>query len=772
MSAQIVPMDINTPEPGSLMEAALKYAALNWKIVPCWWIEQGACACGKEDCKSPGKHPIGAIAPFGQNSATTDASTIRKWWLRYPKASVATYLAPSGLCAIDIDPRNGGYDTIDALEAKHGRLESDLLQFTGGGGEHRVFQAPAAGNLPGKLGPGVDVKQNGYIMLEPSGHLSGKRYEWEASSSPLDGCTASPLPDWVRDLAAPVMVGAGADMVEQTRYPLSDDEIAQIGEAVAYIPSDDRETWLTIGMAIHAAIGGQRGFSMWDGWSQSSAKYNPVDLTRVWRSFRLKGFSGVNKGTLFDLAMKHGWVNTGPVVELPFISVTVPEDEIIDAAPVELEKITPANLLTIPVEPLQKAVEWMEGFSEEPNRQISVHGALALGSVLAGRIYQSVNGNVSSMYLLTLAGTGLGKGYPKHAIRKLMSESRLGNLLSGSGNTSAGAVFSALFKAPTHIQISDEFGKHLQTARRQINGAMSDAFAVMTEAYSDATGVLVPRNYSNFHLSKKEITQLDSKIVQHPAVTLYAFATPEQVLDNMSTSEIDDGFLNRFVVVDVTESCMPERRIKSAATPEALINWARSMRRADGMNGTDMNGVDTDYDMMPSPVTVNFSKEAWAAFDAFKAEIKSGEFVERRLTMRWRENAMRLATTLAACENQEIPVVSGQLANWSIAYVRHYGMTFMQKAVMHIADNDFHRLYLAVREKIESSGARGITEKYLSEGIRLFKRSAPMLRKQVFEALMREEAAKLVAFNSASGRGKKRSAWVAAAHVPKDCNDD
>jgi hypothetical protein len=719
MSAQIVPMDINTPEPGSLMEAALKYAALNWRIVPCWWIEQGVCACGKEDCKSPGKHPIGAIAPFGQNSATTDASTIRKWWLRYPKASVATYLAPSGLCAIDIDPRNGGYDTIDALEAKHGRLESDLLQFTGGGGEHRVFQAPAAGNLPGKLGPGVDVKQNGYIMLEPSGHLSGKRYEWEASSSPLDGCTASPLPDWVRDLAAPVMVGAGFDAVEQTRYPLSDDEIAQIGEAVQYIPNDGRDDWLAVGMSIHAAIGGQRGFSMWDGWSQSSTKYDPVDLTIVWRSFRLKGFAGKNKGTLFEMAMKHGWVNTGPVVDVVVMEPERVAELMVKFAPVQQPVKSEFNR-KIPVPELQAAAEWMGGLYESPTAEISQAGALALASVVTGRMYRSTNANWTSMMMVVSGPSGVGKNYIKVGVERLLVQAGLDKLISGDFYTHQAAIYWALNRAPCHICISDEFGENFLEARKNNNSNKLTVFKALKKVYSDADHIFKPESYAMGGMSAKQRDENAMRPIINPALTLLGLTTPMQFFSEIKAAHIESGLINRFVIVNVENGNQIHGARTSDAPPQVILDTINRVRRVDDVLRH------TAHDLGPAPVIVQISKEAHRMFDALKetqenaCQALEGMGLDA-MPRRWRENAMRMATALAPWRNSEHPVIDADIADFSIAYVTHWGNRAVEMLRQQTGENDYQQQLNKVLSFVRSCH-EGASDTELSRKFREIKR--------------------------------------------------
>ena len=70
---------------------------------------------------------------------------------------------------------------------------------TGGGGRHIFFKHPG-GKIPnsaGKVGPGLDIRgDGGYIVTAPSLHISGRRYEWEASSDPGEVPVAE-APGWL-----------------------------------------------------------------------------------------------------------------------------------------------------------------------------------------------------------------------------------------------------------------------------------------------------------------------------------------------------------------------------------------------------------------------------------------------------------------------------------------------------------------------------------------------------------------------------------------------
>jgi hypothetical protein len=283
------PLDLSTP-----LAYAQAYARMGWHVLP---IEPGA------------KAPIGRLVPRGMLDASTDVEVISRWWRAVPKAGVGIALAPSGLVALDIDPRNGGAETFDALQADHGSLRSEVMAFTGGGGEHHVFVLPpgAQVNLPGTLGPGVDVKANGYIVVEPSVHPSGKRYEWEASSNPLEGVAPSPLPDWLRSLRVELQ----RRQPDPDAVPVDPASARDVREALYMLEADSREDWLHAGMALHATGWGHPAYAMWCAWSQQSTKFDSTDQRKTWEGFKAPAErgSGLTISWIFSRAQESGWVN-------------------------------------------------------------------------------------------------------------------------------------------------------------------------------------------------------------------------------------------------------------------------------------------------------------------------------------------------------------------------------------------------------------------------------------------------------------------------------
>lgn len=88
---------------------------------------------------------------------------------------------------------------------------------------------------------------------------------------------------------------------------MNNDDIRRIESALATIPSDDRDVWIRMAMALKNEMG-DAGFSIWERWSQSSSKYNERAAEYQWRYTRPHGARGsVTIASLFKEAQANGW---------------------------------------------------------------------------------------------------------------------------------------------------------------------------------------------------------------------------------------------------------------------------------------------------------------------------------------------------------------------------------------------------------------------------------------------------------------------------------
>lgn len=152
--------------------------------------------------KARSKEPATA---HGFKDATKDLSKIGDW----AGVAVATGMV-SGVCVIDIDPRNGG--DLDKLP---GAVPTTWECLTGGGGRHLYLRITAPMRSR-KLAEGIDLKADGgYVVAPPSIHPSGGIYAWELSAVPGE-IQIGDAPAWLTDAAA------AADAREAVAQPLSE----------------------------------------------------------------------------------------------------------------------------------------------------------------------------------------------------------------------------------------------------------------------------------------------------------------------------------------------------------------------------------------------------------------------------------------------------------------------------------------------------------------------------------------------------------------------
>lgn len=175
------------------------------------------CACKRgRACPDPGKHPrvIKGVQEHGHLDARS-ADELAELIADLRPRPINLGIVPSTqILVIDIDPRNGGDETLVSLQDQYGPLPPTLSVYTGGGGEHRWYRAPYAASRSAVLGPGVDLKTSGGLLVAPpSVHLTGRRYAWTNRHLP-----PTDAPTWLDEntrKAETVSGGAGRRSTER-----------------------------------------------------------------------------------------------------------------------------------------------------------------------------------------------------------------------------------------------------------------------------------------------------------------------------------------------------------------------------------------------------------------------------------------------------------------------------------------------------------------------------------------------------------------------------
>jgi hypothetical protein len=214
-----------------LLNAALTYAAIGLPVLPLHSPRGAGCTCSRgADCSSPAKHPR---TKHGVKDATTDETTIRAWWDRWPYANVGIATGgPLRTVVLDVDPKDGGNESLAALEEKRGKIPETVRAWTGSGGQHIYFQGPANptnGTIRNKAGldgyPGLDLRSDGgYVVAPPSRHVSGRTYSWWKKETALIDLPTALLDVFLTPVAArrePPKARTTAPMNGGTQYALA-----------------------------------------------------------------------------------------------------------------------------------------------------------------------------------------------------------------------------------------------------------------------------------------------------------------------------------------------------------------------------------------------------------------------------------------------------------------------------------------------------------------------------------------------------------------------
>jgi len=430
---------------------------------------------------------------------------------------------------------------------------------------------------------------------------------------------------------------------------------------------------------------------------------------------------------------------------------------------------TPAHLLTVPGK-LAFAVDWINATARKNQPLLSVQAAIALGSVVTGRRYRSSNGNWTMIYLVNVAASGAGKEHAKYAVETLLEAAHLGHLIGHSRFASESGVLSSLIERPAQFSVLDEFGRKLQSASVSQNWADRNTLTALMEVWSRDDGVVRPVSYSTAGMSSKQIEDLAKRIVRNPAMTLLGLTTPESLFAGLTSGSVADGFLNRLLIVYADHGRQMSRMVDEIQPPAALIDWM-VRAHAGPQHAGNLLAMPVAHDVEPVPIAMDFDDGARVAFrDLEQYALDRANDLDQEgfseLVGRWTEMAMRLSVIAAV--SLDATSVPAQAARWACDYVRHHGERNLLAMRERLSDGPFDMLCKEIVRLARRTGPRGVTERDLNIASRTFRASPERMRSDALLSLQRRDEIALVEIVSASGRGRRRHAYVSTDSLNND----
>jgi hypothetical protein len=668
-------------------------------------------------------------SPFFKNwqewcNSRQAAFQVESWLAFYPDYNIGLPLGPAnGVVAIDFDhDENGAHaEIINLLEGSPCRKKgakgfTSFYRYNGEPKRKWYVNGKAVVEL---------LSTGNQTVLPPSIHPDTKQpYLWLTPES-LGDITASELPFLPADFVEKVdrILGYKERVASFAAYEYDKPDLADVRDALSYIPSDEYATWLHIGMALHYNYG-DAGLQTWDDWSRKAHNYDAEAVPKKWNSFRAHP-TPVTVSTIFHHAIGLGYIpkarfEIGADFKITINGVDMAQKQPLEA-PKQQETVTvaaqvipavnipsesqemefPADLLDAPGL-IGKIADWINSTAYKRQPVLALGAAIAAtGTIYAHRV-RSVTDLRTNFMVLGLCPSGGGKEHARECIDQLFEYCGLSHLLLGDFASDVGLLSSIRKNGGVGLALMDEIGREMKALNARSAGSHeSRILTTMMKVFSKANGTYRGKEYAN-HDGKAP--RLD---VHQPNLCIYGTTVPKHFYDSLTSAEAIDGFLSRWLVFESRDpSPQKQQRGDIATPPGEIVDWIRRIQ--DMPTGPEIKAGHIPTQAIIKPAVIAFSGVAEdyladlekAADENRLIEFKNGNGLDA-IWSRTREHAIKLA--LAAHEE-------GIIESSAMAWACRMAMWSSQYAISRIkesvSDSEHQRLLKRVLDIIRGYNSR------------------------------------------------------------------
>lgn len=375
------------------------------------------------------------------------------------------------------------------------------------------------------------------------------------------------------------------------------------------------------------------------------------------------------------------------------------------------EHIDSNDQLLTPPGILNDIVDYYNRSARHPQPMFAVQTALSIVSLFLGRKFRTNKNNFSSLFFLNVAKSSTGKEHSKTVIEDILELCGQEHLISGSGYTSSGAIFSELLKNPRHITIIDELGRVMSSIKKQQNSNREDSITALMEVFGRCHGIMRPPAYSSMTLTKKQRETMEEKQIKNPAITLLGMTTPDIFYDAMKLDSVGDGFLGRFIIVNSEQERVVPIEPDIIDVPKTIKTWYDELFKGQG----NLESVEM-FNERPTFKSMKFSDRSLKMIYDFASEIveQQNELDKHRLAPllgRTKEKAMRLAMIVSKSIDPKNMMINENSMRWAIDYIKHCDYSFIEVAKKKIVNSQYEKDKNEILEAIEGAGKSGVTRR-------------------------------------------------------------
>lgn len=337
--------------------------------------------------------------------------------------------------------------------------------------------------------------------------------------------------------------------------------------------------------------------------------------------------------------------------------------------------------------------EYIFSSAIRPVPEIALCASIALTAGVVGRSF-NISGTGLNQYLILLAKTGSGKEGAATGIDAMVNAVRpqvpmIDEFLGPGAFASGQALIRVLDRNPCFVSVLGEFGLTLQQmCSPNANGAQVMLKKVLLDIYAKSgwQKMLASSVYSD--------SEKNTKKIQAPNVTIFGESNPEKFYEGLDAGIIAEGLLPRFSIFEYTGPRPDTNPNAFHPPPDALVRY---------FGGLAAVAMAAQQNRVCSPVQQD--REAVGLLRGFDvhatAQINSsGADVTKQLWNRAHLKALKMSALIAVGCNPHQPIITKQIADWSIALVCRDIQKLLVKFESGEVGNGDVRLELDVRRAV------------------------------------------------------------------------